>query len=57
MREVDAAAALVRGEDRPKFVHDVISALELRCGLRALTNDEVSKAVSDVIGVTPIRDI
>ena len=26
-------------------------------GLRSLTNDEVSKAVSDVIGVTPIRAI
>jgi hypothetical protein len=26
-------------------------------GLRALTNDKVSKALSDVIGLTLIRDI
>jgi hypothetical protein len=35
----------------------VLHLVGLTCGLRALTNDEVSKAVSDVIGLTPIRDI
>lgn len=44
------SSALMTG---PKFVRDVISApLEFRRRLRALTNDEVSKAVSDVTGVT-----
>jgi hypothetical protein len=51
MRQLDAVSATLRVQDRDRFRFDVIRYLELKCGLRPVSNQELEQAISDTVGV------
>jgi hypothetical protein len=55
VRQLDAVSATLRVHDRDKFRFDVIRALELRCGLRPVSNNELEQAISDTVGIVPLQ--
>jgi hypothetical protein len=48
LREVQAAAALLRVDSRPRFLHDLAALLPAQP-----TDADVSKAIADTVGATP----
>jgi hypothetical protein len=51
--QLDAVAATLRFGDRAKFLHDVVTWLELQTD-QEVTDIDVEKAVAAVIGIVPI---
>jgi hypothetical protein len=55
MRELDAVSAAMRNRDQ--FRRDVIRSLELKCGLRPISNQELEQAIVDISGIVPLRHL